>query len=1498
MIDYSRIHSFSQGQRSSFEELVCQLARHEEFPVGSVYKRVEGSGGDGGVEAYWTKPNGRKTGYQAKYFLRSGSIDWTQVDKSVTQAIAVHQELECYVIAFPCDLTDRTGKKERGIKGWEYWDSRVEKWKKEAEKAGIKSITFQPWTSSELSTKLSKRGSEGLLEYFFGDIQLSIEWFEDKIQESVLALDERFHPEDHVDVCIEQLFSVISRSTRFREELLDALQYVKESPISAKGLLDLGEQFEIPRMQELQKSFASLLNIEDRIKLDTQHKWDPENWNALIQKTKEANGNFQEWLRGYRKGLKDEDPKHRAIDELTKSSVELSRALKELMSLTRSQFMFAENKQVAFIRGSAGSGKSHLMAKCAQNTVAQKQPAILILGQQLNDNDLWTQIAQGLGISGQSAEQVLGALDAAGKSAGVRTLLLIDAINEGVGSKYWRDHISSLLHRLGRYSYICCIISCRLEYFDIALPNNVTKQYPVLDIQGFVTQEEQLKAAKIYLDRRGIARPSTPWLSPEFINPLFLRSICTSLERDGKSEFPPGLTGTKKVLKYYLQSIGRYITIKESSSVSLVSKLGRAVLDIAGKMLETKADYLEIDTCLHIISNHFQNIQLQTEPDWLSLFLNNGLLRKDLNPLAAEDSFSDEDVVRFSFQRFQDFLMAEFSLEGVESVHGLFNEGGVLDFCIENGRLSRDWRGLLDGLAIALPEKLNIELIDALPGGFEQWKKDYYIPDIFAESVKWRSHTAFSDRTLDLLNKYRKRLKTPDLLLQVAVSIEHPWNAEFLHKNLERRELPDRDYWWTTWVNDQTDDSGSSTGMLIDWCRVGQVSNTNSKNQFLAALTLCWLFTSSNRIIRDKSTKALTNVLIARAEVFPKLLERFKEIDDLYILERLLASAYGACCLDPTTERLITYSEVIFESIFKNNAPPFGILLRDYAFGVVELATYHSTLPNIVDFEICKPPYRSSRPDLSVSEDNIEEIVKKAGNDEIYLSVAKYFSGGDFAQYEIAPRVDHFLNVSLQEKIPLSDEQRAQLFQDEVLNDDQQRLERYEILANITNPYWQAPTGWTQEDSEELKKTYKHMFLNTLSKKEKDRFHSEAAPYLYGRKRNHVQEQQFDTSAIQRWIAKRAYEYGWTAKRFPNDSSGGGSYSRDRPIVERIGKKYQWLALDELMSRLADNYWIKEDYDCNFPKVYATPLNLSFERDIDPTIIEEKTTFLKSSPTLHNWAGKPWVNLDEVDECRLTDWPFEKDLAEELKTLPFRIDPNGKKWLVIYEHQSKRQKYKELLGERIGEHDSRIQEFRLLETAIVKKSDARKIAERLKSKGLSSSVGWGVSEVIDEAFLREAPWRNTWRQGQWISENRHLLDEEHYAQMLTKYSWESHLDASLPDGYSAHLPLPWLTRKLNIHIDPKEAGIWRDKSGEIVFQEFKSKEGGSICLIKQDRVDDALGDCTFLTLLIAERNAWPGGSNGSAAGRRTEGACWKDKRGMNVLTWNTDRRNEAQARGT
>jgi hypothetical protein len=65
MIDFDRIRGdFPDGQRGAFEELVCQLARRQ-APDQKSFRRIEGSGGDGGVECVHRAPAGGLVGYQA-----------------------------------------------------------------------------------------------------------------------------------------------------------------------------------------------------------------------------------------------------------------------------------------------------------------------------------------------------------------------------------------------------------------------------------------------------------------------------------------------------------------------------------------------------------------------------------------------------------------------------------------------------------------------------------------------------------------------------------------------------------------------------------------------------------------------------------------------------------------------------------------------------------------------------------------------------------------------------------------------------------------------------------------------------------------------------------------------------------------------------------------------------------------------------------------------------------------------------------------------------------------------------------------------------------------------------------------------------------------------------------------------------------------------------------------------------------------------------------------
>ena len=144
-------------------------------------------------------------------------------------------------------------------------------------------------------------------------------------------------------------------------------------------------------------------------------------------------------------------------------------------------------------------------------------PAILILGSSFRDDEPWRQILAQL--DRPTTEQIkhfLGGLDAAAEAAGARALVCIDALNERDGLDIWPHRLAAFLKDAEGFPRIGIVLSCRSTYVPYA---------------------------KVYLDKRGIVRPGAPNLVPEFENPLFLKTLCDFLEKDGKRELPRGLRG-------------------------------------------------------------------------------------------------------------------------------------------------------------------------------------------------------------------------------------------------------------------------------------------------------------------------------------------------------------------------------------------------------------------------------------------------------------------------------------------------------------------------------------------------------------------------------------------------------------------------------------------------------------------------------------------------------------------------------------------------------------------------------------------------------------------------------------------------------------------------------------------------------------------------------------------------------------------------------------------
>src|SRR5690606_32317097 len=117
--------------------------------------------------------------------------------------------------------------------------------------------------------------------------------------------------------------------------------------------------------------------------------------------------------------------------------------------------------------------------------------------------------------------------------------------------------------------------------------------------------------------------------------------------------------------------------------------------------------------------------------------------------------------------------------------------------------------------------------------------------------------------------------------------------------------------------------------------------------------------------------------------IYGELLTLFEGVDDLYALERLIGAAYGACCIDPSPDRLRSYAEWSAAYVFADNVPPVHHFVRHYARSIVEYAGHLGVLLSDFDMQKCLPPYGSEAPDFHISDEDIKSLADAAGDSAI-----------------------------------------------------------------------------------------------------------------------------------------------------------------------------------------------------------------------------------------------------------------------------------------------------------------------------------------------------------------------------------------------------------------------------------------------------------------------------------------------------------------------------------
>ncbi|WP_346910805.1 ATP-binding protein [uncultured Roseibium sp.] len=1410
-------------QADGFEELVCQLAALEKRPNNAEYFR-KGKGRDAGLECFVRFADGAEHGWQVKYSWSFDANLKRSLNKSLEAAIKKHPNLEVITVCLPFDLSDARGAKQTPLAEFIEWR---DSWVAEVGKEG-RHLDIRYWGQAQLLERLTSDdpNRSGRILYWFDTTILALDWFKEQFERTLFSLGARYTQETNVDVPARRSLLGLSRNPELLRELAAKRKSVRDAA---------NDMLRSCNLDEAQKSaFQQIAVAFDAVEDLAGAEWPTEKW---LQEAKVALEICEQFFHSYlrQKWQSEEDSScEQPSENMGSASRRAAEIFSSLVEFLSDKVWNLASASSVLVTGEAGAGKSHLIADACAAQIEKSRPALIFLGGTLQDKEIWPQILEQLGLPhSYTRDTFLGALDAAGEAAGVRALLCIDAINERHGRDIWPDRLAMFLHDVSRFRNIALVLSCRSTYLPILVPPQIDEtQLPRLEHRGFSNRD-----ARNYLKLRGIFLPDHPFLEDELRNPLFLKTCCDALDHKNEKRFPKGLRGVTAVFDMFRSAVcdmlERKLRLNPRRQIP-----DRAIKALASEIRDTKDPYIAFGRAEEIVDAIYAN-QGNLAGDLLFHLESEGVLA--IEPLLAEGQ--RQDYVRFTFERFGEHVAASAILDDTldnATLDTLDAETPLVQACVSK---ETPW-GVLDALAVQLPERTGAELPDLIGQFSSRW---IVLRSVSPATVSVRAPQSVTERTLELLEKHHGESAPIDIRVRLSLDASSHFDAHELHRNLIAKPMAERDAQWSIYVALNTDDniehSNSPLNDLIDWALETRRDELDPKTAELAAITLTWCLTTSSRSARDRATKALIALLDAQPLVGVKLFNIFDKVDDPYVGERLAAAIYGAALQSAWDDfQLSELAQEVVGLFFVHGRLPLDILWRDHLSSLLSLANARGCKLDISESISTEPPFESTWPLEYVPDQKIADYTRTYRNgyvstDEIVSSTGEH---GDFARYIIKNVIGGWAAAPRGTESLPTDEDMYWIWKAEF---DTYATPEMRDLHDQINDLRAKDNAWAYAGGEtaERYKKLEAQFEEVLGTDRFERYRTMANQWRPGSKRWSTKyPAEFNFPWARRWVCMRAHELGWSENLHGQFDSYCG-HGRQSHRQERIGKKYQWIALRELMARISDNCsaangeWIEQ---------YAETIRSL--RDIDPShLIDgssdwgwasfEDTTFWM--PAVLKPAAMP------IQQA--SDWlRSDADFLNTRTLIELAPDSENRLWLPLCSFQHFRRS-----GTTQETSNVSRTTWMRLNCLVVHEDNVDDAIDHLKGKILLDSYALGLSDDrASEVFLGEHGWRNSshlgWTQywgGAWNSP----APVEARGTTVKFLQESGHYDLSLRQNISVELPAPWLMNILNLKLVDGRDVIYANNENKIIYFDPSIRfEGPSTALIARE---------TFISMCVKER---------------------------------------------
>lgn len=816
------------------------------------------------------------------------------------------------------------------------------------------------------------------------------------------------------------------------------------------------------------------------------------------------------------------------------------------------------SNHVLYIKGEAGTGKSHLLADIVNQRMKRKMKSMLALGLDFNEiKDVKERLLDIWNVKG-TWDDFLVRLDEIAELEKHRIYIFLDGINEGLGNQLWPSAVGELEADILQYNHLGLVVSAR-TFSKTNILDKVSQGKATITLEGFKGMEDE--AISYLTGKFGVTLPNISRYKKEFSNPLFLKLYCKAYN----STAQPVPDSFLDVVKNYISKVNEKLSEKygyQSALYNYAQQVADAMTGLyVGQQAKQMVKYHKLQD---LLTKADAFLPQGKSHDYIQDLISEGVL------MSYSNSHGDV-LVDFNFDLVGDYLYAESLLEHNWQEY----EGSIFD------------KGIYEATSVLLPIMKGVEIVNYDGTNIKQSYKEC----LFVETLKQRF--TITDEAIDEICKIKS--VGLDLFYEVVpVLTSHPECInviEALNEELKSLSMVERDKQWSMhFTIDCADPSCTELVRLSSWAAsLGRKSAQTMADtvSYQMACVMSWGFTSPCRLLRDVATKGVINILRDKPQVLIRIVDLFDDVNDPYVQQRLYAVVHGCtfrgeCC---KSELL---GKKIYDKVFKNDPVRTDILLRDYARCAIDFISQHVNLGDVI-LERIAPPYGVP---FDIGSCPSRDVVE--------------------AKYAIDEEMGYYRDVVYTQN---------------------------KILHSMETEYSNGTGGYGDFG--------RYTFESSMHGWEDCEGFN--APLL----RNYALELIFD-------------KYHFDSTIYARHDSIAPHGRGNRPVMERFGKKYQWIAMYEILGLLQDNYKMKT-WENNRKDVQCVGSWDPHVRDIDTT--NGYANYYNDTPLARD-EEQEWLHLSKLPFIikKENDWLRSKEgLSKSVvkETIEVR-DEVGDSWVVLY----------------------------------------------------------------------------------------------------------------------------------------------------------------------------------------------------------------------------------------